>query len=262
PNGTIKLDGLRDAIVFDKVSFSYDRASGPALRDVSIRFAAGQTTALVGASGAGKSTLVDLIPRFYDISQGSIQIDGIDLRSLDIADWRARIGFVSQDPFLFSTTIRDNIAFGCPGATTSDAEAAAERANASEFIARLPEGLDTPIGDRGVMLSGGQRQRIAMARAILRDPQLLILDEATSALDAVSEKLFQQALARLSQDRTVLVIAHRLSTIVDADRVVVLSNGSVTEQGTHQDLLDRKGDYWQFHTLQDVSASALEEARA
>ena len=147
-------------------------------------------------------------------------------------------------------------------ASAADCEAAAERANASEFIARLPEGLDTPIGDRGVMLSGGQRQRIAMARAILRDPQLLILDEATSALDAVSEKLFQQALARLSQDRTVLVIAHRLSTIVDADRVVVLSNGSVTEQGTHQDLLDRKGDYWQFHTLQDVSASALEEARA
>lgn len=255
PSGSVQPGAFSKAIVFEQVMFAYGNdGSAPALRDINLELKAGRTTALVGASGAGKSTLVDLIPRFYDPVAGRILIDDVDLKALDLHAWRSRIGFVSQDPFLFNTTIRENIGFGSEGASLAAIEAAADRANAMEFIEKLSESFDTPIGDRGVMISGGQRQRIAMARAILRDPELLILDEATSALDAVSEKLFQQALAKLSRDRTVLVIAHRLSTIIDADHVVVLADGGVAEQGTHRELIARKGTYWQLHSLQDLGA--------
>ncbi|MEM9153240.1 MAG: ATP-binding cassette domain-containing protein, partial [Cyanobacteria bacterium P01_F01_bin.3] len=208
------------------------------------------TLALVGASGAGKSTLADLLPRFYDPTAGTIELDGVDLKAIDLQGYRSNLGIVSQETFLFNASVRYNLLYGRPEATEADLIQAAKQANAYEFIQHLPQGFDTMIGDRGVLLSGGQRQRLAIARALLQDPDILILDEATSALDTVSERLVQNAIDDLSRDRTTLVIAHRLSTIYDADQIAVLDQGQVVEVGTHSELLEKRGAYARLHTMQ------------
>ncbi|MEC9048361.1 MAG: ATP-binding cassette domain-containing protein, partial [Planctomycetota bacterium] len=223
------------------VKFSY--GDDPVLRGVSVRAEAGQTVALVGKTGCGKSTTLDLLMRFHDPDSGAVLIDGRDLRELSLADYRRHTAVVSQDPFLFNTTLRENIACGRPGASQADVEAAAAAARIHDFIAGLPDGYDTVAGERGTNLSGGQKQRITIARAILRNPAILFLDEATSALDTDSEVAVQRALKELMRGRTSFVIAHRLSTIVDADRIVVLDGGRVLESGTHKELYERGGVY-------------------
>lgn len=233
---------------FDQVSFAY-RSGEPVLRDINLEIAAGTAVALVGPSGAGKSTLVDLVPRFYEPSAGCVRLDGIDLRELDLRELRSRIGIVSQEVILFHDTVRNNIAFGAT-ADDGNVEDAARVANAHDFIQELPLGYDTVIGERGLQLSGGQRQRLAIARAVLKDPPLLILDEATSALDSASEREVQEAMTRLMRGRTSLVIAHRLSTVQDCDRIVVVERGRIVEEGTHTELLARGGAYRQLHDLQ------------
>lgn len=255
-SGSRRFDRLREGIRFEGVTFSYRSGEGRVLSRVNIQIPAGKTTAIVGASGAGKSTLVDLIPRFYDPDEGRITADGVDLRELDLASWRSTIGVVSQDTFLFNASVRENIAYGRLEATDEEVEEASRRANAYEFISEMPQGFATVIGDRGVRLSGGQRQRIAIGRAILRNPQILILDEATSALDTASERLVQEALDELSENRTVIVVAHRLSTIVNADQVIVLENGQVVEAGTHRELVGERGAYWRYYSMQFDRATA------
>jgi len=206
--------------------------------------------ALVGPSGGGKTTLVSLLPRFWDVHRGRILLDGIDVRSLRLADLREAIGVVPQEPALFSGTIRENIAYARPGASAADVEAAARAAHAHEFIERLPQGYDTMVGERGVKLSGGQRQRVAIARAVLKDPAVLVLDEATSNLDTESERLIEDALARLLVGRTTLIIAHRLSTVRRADRLVVLDRGQIVEEGSHGELLGLGGLYARLYERQ------------
>ncbi len=241
---------LQKGIHFRQMSFSYPGSNEPVLKNVDLYLKQGTTLALVGASGAGKSTIADLLPRFYDPTGGSIEIDGIDLKEFDIKSFRRRLGVVSQDTFLFNASVRDNLTYGRPKATEDEIKDAIYRANAHEFILALPEGIDTLIGDRGVLLSGGQRQRLAIARALLQDPDILILDEATSALDTISERLVQKAIDALSQDRTTLVIAHRLSTVQNADQIAVLDQGCVVETGTHSELLQKGGYYAQLCAMQ------------
>jgi ATP-binding cassette, subfamily B, bacterial MsbA len=252
--GTIPFQGLQQPIVFDAVTFRYDSSDSPAVEDLSIYIPPGKTTAIVGPSGAGKSTLIHLLCRFCDPSDGDIYINGYPLRELNLNAWRDRLAIVSQDIFMFSATVRENIAYGRLDASDDEIVAAAKLANAHEFIIRLPYGYETRVGDRGMRLSGGQRQRIALARAIVRDPDLLILDEATNALDSISEDLIQDALYTLSHDRTVIVIAHRLSTIEHADQIIVLENGRVVEQGDLQRLLQLNGLFAQLYQLQYRSA--------
>ncbi|ASC69668.1 uncharacterized protein XM38_005970 [Halomicronema hongdechloris C2206] len=249
-SGTVPFSRLNTGIRFVDVSFHYPGSTEAVLSEVTLDLPKGTTLALVGHSGAGKSTLADLLARFYDPSQGSIEIDGIDLRRLDVKSFRRRLGIVSQDTFLFNASVRNNIKYGSPEATDGEIIEAAKLANAYEFILRLPQGLDTPIGDRGVLLSGGQRQRLAIARALIQDPEILILDEATSALDTVSERLVQEAIDALSRDRTTLVIAHRLSTVRRADQIAVLEAGHVVEVGTHTELLGHNGPYAELHAIQ------------
>jgi subfamily B ATP-binding cassette protein MsbA len=253
-SGRIPFKGLKQAISFESVYFHYNSLEKPALRNVSIRIPQGKTTAIVGPSGAGKSTLLGLICRFYDVTNGEIYIDNYPLRQLNLASWRSRIALVSQDIYIFSTTVRENIAYGRLDATEAEIIAAATQANAHEFISRLPQGYDTMVGDRGIRLSGGQRQRIALARAIVRNPEILILDEATNALDSVSERLIQEAINSFSQDRTAIVIAHRLSTIEQADQIIVLQEGQVIEQGNLQQLLKLNGLFAKFYYMQYRSA--------
>lgn len=241
--GALTLDSVQGELAFEDVSFSYADRDAMVIRDVSLRVAPGQVCALVGASGSGKTTLGRLLLRFYDPQDGRITLDGHDLRELSLASLRDQMALVSQDPVLFSGSIRDNIRYGRLGATDAEVEAAARAANAHDFVVAFPEGYDTRVGERGVQLSGGQRQRVSIARAILRDPPVLILDEATSALDAESEHLVQEALEALQRDRTTLVIAHRLSTIRHADVIVVLDGGRVVERGTHDELLAAGGAY-------------------
>jgi subfamily B ATP-binding cassette protein MsbA len=204
----------------------------------------------VGPSGAGKTTLANLVPRFYDVTSGAVRIDDYDIRDLEIASLRSQIGTVAQDPFLFNASVAENISYGRPGATMQEIREAARNAMAEGFIDQLPQGYDTPIGERGTKLSGGQRQRIAIARALLKNAPILILDEATSHLDTESEVLVQRALANLMQNRTVIVIAHRLSTIRRADKIVVLDSGCISEIGTHEDLVNQGGIYQRLHDLQ------------
>jgi ABC-type multidrug transport system fused ATPase/permease subunit len=254
-NGNMQFTGLKRSIEFISVDFSYD-LQNPILHTITLTITKGQTVALVGASGAGKTTLADLIPRFYDPTQGEILVDGIDLRQYEINSVRRKMAIVSQDTFIFNASVRDNIAYGLEGVDDSAILEVSQLANALEFIRELPEGLNTQLGDRGVRLSGGQRQRIAIARALLRNPEILILDEATSALDSVAERLIQESIEKLSVGRTVIAIAHRLSTIVRADKVVVLEQGRIVEQGTYQELLAQRGKLWKYHQMQHEVGSA------
>ena len=254
-NGSLKFKELKQGINFSGVSFGYE-PNNLILKDVELTIEKGKVTALVGESGAGKSTLADLIPRFYDPTAGFISFDGEDLRNFDIASVRRSMAIVSQDTYIFNASVRDNIAYGLEKVREEDVWSVAKLAHAIEFIEELPNGLDTILGDRGVRLSGGQRQRIAIARALLRNPDILILDEATSALDSITERLIQESLEKLSQDRTVIAIAHRLSTIAKADKVVVLEQGKIVEQGTYSELLASKGELWKYHQKQyELSAA-------
>jgi ABC-type multidrug transport system fused ATPase/permease subunit len=246
---------LRGEIDFEHVSFGYDAAE-PVLRDVSFTIRPGQMVGFVGPTGSGKSTVVSLIPRFYDPNAGSIKIDGVDIRDYKLHELRQHIGFVLQDTVLFRGTIRENIAYGHPRATEDEIVQAAKLANAHEFISRMAHGYDSQVGERGLTLSGGQRQRIGIARAIIRDNPILILDEPTAALDTESEQLVVEALERLMRGRTVITIAHRLSTIRDADNIIVLKDGVVAENGTHQQLLALDGVYAGLHRIQYEETSA------
>jgi subfamily B ATP-binding cassette protein MsbA len=248
-NGKIEFKGLRKSIDLVSVDFAY-YANNPVLKNITLTIERGKVTALVGESGSGKSTLVDLIPRFHDVTEGKLLLDGVDVRQFDINSLRSKMAVVSQDTFIFNTSVWENIAYGTPEATPEQIREAARLANALEFIEAMPEGFDTKLGDRGINLSGGQRQRIAIARALLRNPEILILDEATSALDSVSERLIQQSLDKLAVGRTVIAIAHRLSTIAQADKVVVLEHGSIVEQGNYQELLEQRGKLWKYHRMQ------------
>ncbi|HMD67403.1 MAG TPA: ABC transporter ATP-binding protein [Chitinivibrionales bacterium] len=243
-------------IRLDDVRFTYPGCEEEVIHDMSFTVAKGQVVALVGSSGSGKTTILDLLPRFYDISGGSITIDGIDTREFDLVGLRSLFGIVSQETVLFNDTVQNNISYGITGAPLQAIIEAARVAQAWEFIEKMPHGLSTVIGERGVMLSGGQRQRLAIARALLKNPQILILDEATSALDTESERLVQSAIDNLMKDRTALVVAHRLSTIARADRILVLEDGRLTEQGTHEELMKLNKRYKYLHQIQFMQASA------
>jgi ABC-type multidrug transport system fused ATPase/permease subunit len=257
----VPLPPVRGEIRFDQVVFKY--GEGPIVLDgVTTVFPPGQATALVGPSGAGKTTLVNLVGRFYDPSAGAISVDGRDLRGVTVRSLRSQIAVVPQEPILFADTIRENIRYGRLEASQTEIEAAAEAANATEFIARTPKGLDTVVGERGVRLSVGQRQRIAIARALLRDAPILLLDEATSSLDNESEYLVQQALDRLMRGRTTIVIAHRLSTVERANRILVLDRGRIVEEGTHQELLTLGGLYHRLYTRRFVDEASITIAPA
>ncbi|MGB5091710.1 MAG: ABC transporter ATP-binding protein/permease [Parvibaculum sp.] len=247
-------------IVFENVSFSYDKDRG-ILKDVSFRVPAGHTLAIVGPSGAGKSTISRILYRFYDIAQGRVLIDGQDIRNVTQASLRAAIGMVPQDTVLFNDTIRYNIRYGKPSATDAEVEAAAAHAQIGDFIASLPKGYDTMVGERGLKLSGGEKQRVAIARTILKNPPILLLDEATSALDTHTEKEIQQALKGISKNRTTLIIAHRLSTVVDADEIIVLDKGHIAERGKHDELLARNGKYAAMWNRQREADAAREKLK-
>ena len=246
----IKIDSLNKNIVFEDVCFHYGNEEEQVLNNINFSIDSGEIIALVGPSGAGKSTLVDLIPRFYDTITGSILIDGKNVKDIDINSLRSLMGIVTQETFLFNDTIRANISYGAESIADNIIKDAAIAANAHDFIKKLPDGYDTIIGERGISLSGGQRQRIAIARAIVKNPPILILDEATSSLDTESEKNVQEAIEKLMRNRTVIVIAHRLSTVHNADKILVLDNGKIIDEGSHEELINRDGLYKELHNMQ------------
>ena len=246
----VELNQFENHIAFKDVSFHYDQSSQAVLKNVDFSIKSGQILALVGPSGAGKSTLVDLIPRFYDVTDGAINIDGKNIKDVKLDSLRSLMGIVTQETFLFDDSVKANIAYGLDSISDDIIKKAAIAANANEFIKELPEGYDTIIGERGVKLSGGQRQRIAIARAIVKNPPILILDEATSSLDTESEKIVQDAIEKLMHHRTVIVIAHRLSTVHNADKIIVLDKGLIIDMGTHEELINKDGIYKQLHNLQ------------
>ena len=244
------VDNLEKEIIFKDLSFHYGNKDEQVLKNINFSISSGQIIALVGPSGAGKSTLVDLIPRFYDTTKGSIFIDDNNIKEIDINSLRSLMGIVTQETFLFNDTVRANISYGVESLSDDIIKDAAIAANAHEFIKKLPDGYETIIGERGVSLSGGQRQRIAIARAIVKNPPILILDEATSSLDTESEKKVQQAIEKLMRNRTVIVIAHRLSTVHNADKIIVLDKGEIIDEGSHDELINRDGIYKQLHNMQ------------
>lgn len=263
--GKTSFSGLREEISCDRVSFNYSTSLHTALRDVSLRIPQGKTTAIIGPSGAGKTTLLKLLGRLYEPTCGSLKVDGIPLNHLHRKDWVQRVAIVSQDGYIFNKTVAENIAYGWPTATEADIIRAATLADAHSFIYNLPQGYQTPIGGRGAHLSGGQQQRIRLARALVRDPEILILDEATNALDSISEENIQQALRQLSRNRTVIIIAHRLSTIEHADQIIVLDQGQIVEQGTLLELLSTsasvRGLFARLYQLQNRTHSTPPSGR-
>jgi subfamily B ATP-binding cassette protein MsbA len=259
--GAVHLPPFSKSVVFQDISFSYqtEETTREVLHDISLEVRAGEILAVVGSSGAGKSTLVSLLPRFFDVTSGSIAVDSYDIRDVTLSSLRSQVGVVTQETVLFNDTLRNNIAYGQPSVSQADVESAARAALAHDFIMELPAGYDTMIGEKGVRLSGGERQRIAIARALLKNAPILVLDEATSALDSESEALVQSALHNLMTGRTVIVIAHRLSTVRRADRIVVLENGTIAEIGRHEELMQKAGIYRKLYDLQfiDVDARAV-----
>jgi len=248
--GAVVLSKVSGAVEFKEVSFAYERTDNNALEGISVKIKPGEIIALVGPSGAGKSTFINLIARFYDATKGSILVDGVDIRDVQLYSLRSQMGMVPQETMLFLGTIMENIAYGKPNASKEEILSAAKAANAHEFIVSMPHGYDTFVGERGVRLSGGQKQRVAIARALLRDPRILILDEATSSLDTESERLVQDALEKLMKGRTTFVIAHRLSTVQIANRVLVFKEGRIVEQGTHKELMEEGGLYKKLYEMQ------------
>ena len=248
--GAVELTSVKGDISFDDVSFHYEDNTETVLHHINLTVKAGDYVALVGSSGAGKSTLCNLIPRFYDVSEGAVRIDGMDVRDLTLKSLRSQIGIVQQDVYLFVGTVYDNIRYGKPDATREEVIEAAKNANAHEFIMSLPKGYETDIGQRGIKLSGGQKQRLSIARVFLKNPPILIFDEATSALDNESEKVVQDSLEKLAKNRTTFVIAHRLSTIKNAEKILVLTEEGIAEEGTHEELLEQKGVYEKLYNMQ------------
>ena len=253
PNAN-ECQNVQGTIKFENVSFSYGEDENLALKNINLEVKRGETVALVGMSGGGKSSLVSLIPRFYDVTEGRILLDGIDIRDVKVRSLRDNIGMVMQDSILFSDSVRANILLGKPEATDIEVYEAAKAANAHDFILNLPSGYETKVGERGVKLSGGQKQRVSIARVFLKNPPILVLDEATSALDLESEHLIQEALEKLSEDRTTFIIAHRLSTITHADKIVLIEHGEITESGTHQELMDKQGSYYDLFKIQQLDS--------
>lgn len=248
--GAKQVKALKGEIAFSDVTFTYEKTQKPVLNDMSFHIEPGKTIAFVGPSGAGKTTICSLIPRFYDVNQGAIKIDGLDIRDMTMQSLRKQIGIVQQDVFLFTGTLKENIMYGKLDATDEEVAWAAKRAHMEEFIEELPNGYETQVGERGLKLSGGQKQRIAIARMFLKDPPILILDEATSALDTETEAIIQEALLELSKDRTTLIIAHRLATIKHADKIMVVTKDGIAEEGTHDALIERGGIFANMHQVQ------------
>ena len=249
-DGRKELRSFTSDIKLDNILFSH-KGRSKTIKDISITFKKGETTAIVGPSGAGKTTIVDLLLRLFDPDTGEIKIDGVNLKEYKLSSWLSRIGLVSQDTFIFHDSVRNNITFGPGRYSDEEIIQAAKSANADNFILEFPDGYDTIVGEKGMKLSGGQKQRIAIARAVIRKPEILILDEATSALDNISEALVQEAIEKISTERTVIVVAHRLSTIINADKIVVLKDGQVMEQGTHKELMKRRGVYWNLYKSEE-----------
>ncbi|MFJ8258819.1 ABC transporter ATP-binding protein [Peribacillus asahii] len=252
--GAVELEKVAGNITFENVSFAYDETEERTLKQIHLEVKQGETIALVGMSGGGKSSLVSLIPRFYDVTEGRILLDGKDIRDLKVRSLRDKIGMVLQDNILFSESVKANILMGNPEATDDEVIAAAKAANAHDFIMNLTDGYDTKVGERGIKLSGGQRQRVAIARVFLKNPPILVLDEATSALDLESEHYIQEALDKLAHDRTTFIVAHRLSTITHANRIVLIEHGEIVEVGTHDELMKKKGHYYQLFQVQQLDA--------